>query len=74
MSMNWADLYGMPSDLSVTVQPTSVAGPTQGSVAPPTGKIAPSLGAGGASATVAFSWIGLVLLLIAWRVIVSMAK
>ena len=74
MSMNWADLYGLPSDLSVSVQPTSVGGPTQGSVMPASGKIPPSIAAGGQSTTVAFSWLGLVILLIAWRLITSMAK
>ena len=74
MSMNWADLYGLPSDLSVSVQPTSVGGPSQGSVMPPSGKVPPTVAAGGASTTVAFSWIGLVILLIAWRLLISMAK
>ena len=74
MSMNWADLYGMPSDLTATVQPTSVIGPNQGSVLPPTGKTAPAAQAGGASSGVAFSWIGLVILLIIWRFIAEQAK
>lgn len=74
MSMNWADLYGLPSDLSVTVAPTSVSGPNQGSVVPPAGKVAPVVAAGGPSTTVAFSWIGLIILLIAWRLLVEMAK
>lgn len=74
MSMNWADLYGLPSDLSVSVAPTSVGGPTQGSVAPPTGKVPPTVAAGGATTTVAFSWIGLIILLIAWRLLSEMAK
>ena len=74
MSMNWADLYGMPSDLSATVQPTSVIGPNQGSVVPPTGKSAPSAQAGGATTGVAFSWVGLVILLIVWRLISERAK
>jgi hypothetical protein len=74
MSMNWADLYGLPSDLSVTVSPTSVAGPNQGSVVPATGKAPGAVSSGGPSQTVAFSWLGLVLLLIAWRVIAGMAK
>jgi len=74
MSMNWADLYGMPSDLSATVAPTSVIGPNQGSVVPPTGKTAPSAAAGGQTTGVAFSWIGLILLLIVWRVLAEYAK
>lgn len=74
MSMNWADLYGLPSDLSVNVAPTSVAGPNQCSVVPAFGKTPGQTASGGPSQTVAFSWIGLVLLLIAWRVIVAVAK
>lgn len=74
MSMNWADLYGLPSDLSVTVSPTSVAGPNQGSVMPVAGKAPGAIASGGPSSTVAFSWLGLVLLLIAWRLITAMAK
>lgn len=74
MSMNWADLYGMPSDLTSTVQPTSVIGPTQGSVLPATGKTAPSAAAGGAASGVAFSWLGLVILLVIWRIIAERAK
>jgi len=74
MSMNWADLYGLPSDLSVSVQPTSVSGPTQGSVVPPTGKVPPQTAAGGQNSIVAMSWLGLVILLIAWRILSEMAK
>jgi len=54
MSMNYADLYGLPSDLTSTVAPTSVIGPTQGSVVPATGKTAPSAQAGGQTSGVAF--------------------
>jgi hypothetical protein len=64
----------MPSDLTSTVQPTSVIGPNQGSVVPPTGKTAPSAAAGGQTTSVAFSWLGLVILLIAWRILSGMAK
>jgi hypothetical protein len=74
MSMNWSDLYGMPSDLTTTVQPTSVIGPNQGSVVPPVGKTAPSAIAGGQTSAVAFSWLGLIILLIAWRILSGMAK
>ena len=74
MSMNYADLYGLPSDLSVTVQPTSVAGPNQGSVVPASGKTAPSAAAGGQTSGVAFSWLGLIILLIVLRVLYGMAK
>jgi hypothetical protein len=74
MSMNYADLYGLPSDLSSTVAPTSVIGPTQGSVVPATGKTAPSAQAGGQTSGVAFSWIGLIILLIVLRILYGMAK
>jgi len=74
MSMNYADLYGLPSDLSVTVAPTSVLGPTQGSVVPVAGKMAPNAAAGGQTSGVAFSWLGLVILLIVLRVLYGMAK
>jgi hypothetical protein len=72
MSMNMADLYGIGSDAWSTLQPTSVSGPTQGAVAPPT-RSAP-----GGSATnggvITISWLGMVLALIAWRLIVEYAK
>lgn len=74
MSMNYADLYGIPSDLSISVMPTAVAGPNQGSVMPPTGKVPPTVAAGGASSTVAFSWLGLIILLVAWRLLSEMAS
>ena len=74
MSMNWADVYGGPSQMSATLQPTSVVGPTQGSVVPATGKLPPSGVAGAATTGVAFTWVGLILLLIAWRVLAEMAR
>lgn len=73
MSMNWADVYGMPSDLSVTLQPTSVGGPNQGSVTSPGGTQAPASNAGAATPTIAFSFIGIILLLIALRILYEMA-
>lgn len=74
MSMNWADVYGMPSDLSMTMQPTSVGGPNQGSVVNPAGSQAPAQNAGAASPTIAFSWIGVILLLIGLRLLYEMAE
>lgn len=72
MSMNMADLYGIGSDAWSTLQPTSVGGPAQGSVAPAS-KSAP-----GGSATnggiITISWLGMILALIAWRLIVEYAK
>jgi hypothetical protein len=72
MSMNMADLYGVGSDAWSTLQPTSVSGPTQGSVAPPT-RSAPG-GSATAGGIIAISWLGLALLLIAWRLVVEYAK
>lgn len=71
MSMNLADLYGAVSSTTSTLQPTSVGGPNQGAVAtmsetPPSGQT----GAQGNAA--AFSWVGLVLLLLAWRILIEM--
>jgi hypothetical protein len=74
MSMNWADVYGLPSDLAVAVQPTSVAGPNQGSVVNPAGTQAPSQNAGVAAPTIAFSWVGIILLLIGLRLLYEMAE
>lgn len=72
MSMNMADLYGVGSDAWSTLQPTSVSGPTQGAVAPPTRSAPGGAATNGSGITV--SWLGLVLLLIAWRLIVEYAK
>jgi hypothetical protein len=71
MSLNAADIYGAMSHTGVALQPTSVGGPNQGSVAPAT-EPAPSSSAGGSDPAVAFSWIGFVLLLIAWRVLIHL--
>lgn len=60
--------------MSVTVAPTSVSGPSQGSVMPAIGKTAPTAAAGGQSTTVAFSWLGLVLLLIILRLLQEWAR
>lgn len=72
MSVNMADLYGLSSDAWSTLQPTSVSGPTQGSVAPPTRSAAGGSATNGGPITM--SWMGLVLLLIVWRLIVEFAK
>jgi len=72
MSMNMADLYGVGSDAWSTLQPTSVSGPTQGAVAPP-GRSAPG-GSGTTNGTIAISWLGLFMMLLAWRLIVEYAK
>lgn len=72
MSMNLADLYGAMSSSASTLQPTSVGGPNQGAVAP-VGEKAPMASGGGTPGNAAaFSWFGLVLLLIVWRVLIQM--
>jgi hypothetical protein len=71
MSLNLADIYGARSNSGVALQPTSVGGPNQGAVAPAT-EPAPSSNGGGADPAVAFSWVGFVLLLIAWRVLIHL--
>jgi len=71
MSMNLADLYGAMSSNASTLQPTSVGGPNQGSVAPSTERPPISAGAAAGSAA-AISWLGLVLLLVIWRVLIQM--
>lgn len=73
MSVNMADLYGLSSDSYQTMQPTSVSGPTQGSVAPATRSAGGASGSGG-SAAVTFTWVGLILVLIAWRLLIVLAK
>ena len=71
MSMNWSDVYGLKSDVEQTLQPTSVGGPTQGSVAPPTRS--PATGNVGApTASTAFSFLTIVLILIIFRVLYEM--
>jgi hypothetical protein len=68
MSLNKADVYGMRSDLGMTLAPTSVSGPNQGSVAP-MATMAPVGSVGAAGNSTAFSWLGLVLLLIVARLL-----
>lgn len=72
MSMNLADLYGSMSSTTATLQPTSVGGPNQGSVAPATERAPMASGGGSPGNTAAFSWLGLVLLLVIWRVLIQM--
>ena len=71
MSVNLADLYGAMSSTTSTLQPTSVGGPNQGAVA--TMSETPPMASGGSMGNAAaFSWIGLVILLIVWRVLIEM--
>lgn len=72
MSMNLADLYGSMSSQATTLQPTSVGGPNQGSVAT-TSERAPMSGSQATGNGAAFSWIGLVLLLLIWRILIQMS-
>lgn len=72
MSVNMADLYGTQSDAWSTLQPTSVSGPTQGAVAPPTRSAAGGSSTNGAPISISF--LGLILLLIIWRLVVEWAK
>lgn len=71
MSMNLADLYGSSSSTSTALQPTSVGGPDQGSVAP-MGGVPPSTTSGTSDPRVAFSWLGFILLLVVWRVLIHL--
>ncbi len=71
MWMNLADLYGSVSSNAATLQPTSVGGPNQGAVA--TSAERPPMSTSGANGNAAaFSWLGLVLLLLIWRVLIHM--
>ena len=69
MSLNRADIYGMLSDKSVSIQPTSVAGPDQGSVAPSVGS--PASAMVGTPASAAFTWVGFILALIILRLLID---
>jgi len=69
MSLNRADIYGMMSDRSVTMQPTSVGGPTQGAVAPSVNQAPQGQISQGASAS--FTWIGFILALIVLRLLID---
>ena len=68
MSLNRADIYGMMSDRTVAVAPTTVGGPNQGAVAS-TANAAPSGQVGGGSA--AFTWVGFILALIILRLLID---
>jgi hypothetical protein len=72
MSMNLADLYGGMSSTTTTVATTSVGGPNQGAVAPASERAPMNTGGGSPTSGAAFSWMGLVLLLIIWRVLIQM--
>lgn len=69
MSLNRADIYGMMSDRTVLVQPTSIGGPDQGAVAPTTNS-GPT-GIVGSPASAAFTWTGFVLGLIILRLLID---
>jgi hypothetical protein len=69
MSLNRADIYGMLSDRTVMVAPTTVGGPNQGSVVPTTN--AGPTGTVGAAGTAAFTWVGFLLALIILRLLID---
>lgn len=69
MSLNRADIYGMLSNRTVQVAPTTVGGPDQGAVAPttnagPTGQV-------GGPSTAAFTWVGFLFALIILRLLID---
>jgi hypothetical protein len=70
MSLNRADIYGMLSDRTVTVQPTAVGGPDQGAVAPSTS--AGPMGTVGPAGSAAFTWMGFILALIILRLLIDL--
>lgn len=70
MSLNRADIYGMLSDRTVMVQPTTVGGPDQGAVAP-TSNAGPT-GVVGSPASAAFTWTGFILGLIILRLLIDL--
>lgn len=69
MSLNRADIYGMLSDKSVNIQPTSVGGPDQGAVAPSIGN--PASAMVGTPSSAAFTWVGFILALIILRLLID---
>lgn len=69
MSLNRADIYGMLSDRTVQVQPTTVGGPNQGAVSPSTN--AGPTGTVGSPASAAFTWTGFILALIILRLLID---
>lgn len=69
MSLNRADIYGMLSDRTVQVNPTTVGGPDQGAVAPTTGR-GPT-GTVGSAGSASFTWIGFILALIILRLLID---
>jgi hypothetical protein len=69
VSLNRADIYGMMSDRTVQVSPTTVGGPDQGAVAPnsnagPTGTV-------GSPTSAAFTWVGFLFGLIILRLLID---
>jgi len=73
MSVNFADLYGKASNTVSTFAATTVGGPNQGAVAPVAGAAGTGPTTNSSTAgTPAVAWLGLFLLLVAWRVLVEM--
>lgn len=71
MTVNMADIYGQASDAWSTLQPTSATGPNQGSVAPPSRSAPGGAATNGSPVTLVF--VGFILLLIAWRLLIEFA-
>lgn len=68
-TLNVGDVLGLPAWQFQASDPISVGGPNQGFVAP--AYSGPSTGGGGGTAP-AFSLLGLVLLLVGWRIVVEL--
>lgn len=66
-TVNYADLYGMPSGQSQVAAPESVSGPNQGAVAPPSASVGTS---GPAGSGAAFTWLAFAILLILLRIFI----
>lgn len=67
-TMGWADVLGVPSGLMQTPAPISSGGPNQAFVAPFGSSVGTAISSGPAPA---ISIVGMVILLVAWRVAVE---
>lgn len=68
--MNWADAYGEPATSWAPSSPIGAAGPNQGFVAPAYSGSSAGMGQGGTAP--AISIVGMLLLLVAARVLVEL--
>jgi len=69
--MNWTDVYGEESSPVAAAAPISASGPYQSFVAP---AFSGAMTGGSGGPAPAFSLVGLILLVVAWRVIVQMSE